>query len=80
MNTKTNNVTKMTSLFSFITCAHCGNVIPVKNKSSIVLDGFLDQDTKQTVGRCCYEKHYQIKSTTKYANLYSEFPLTTLNE
>lgn len=71
---------KEKTLFNFITCTHCNEVIPVKKNSSVVLDGFFDQDTKQNVGRCCYKKHYTLKNKSKHKNLYSEFPLTTLND
>lgn len=64
------------SLFNLPICDHCKKEIFIKKNSCTVLDGFFDQDTKQNVCMGCKSQHYKLKQQTKFANLFSEVPLT----
>ncbi|AZI53879.1 hypothetical protein EIB75_10760 [Epilithonimonas vandammei] len=64
------------------TCNYCKKEIPLRESSDTVLNGFYDADIKVN---CCFNErcigiHYLEKSKTKYAGLYSEYPITKVSE
>lgn len=60
-------------------CDYCKKEIKPKEDNGTVGCGFFDGDTKKIVCWDCQSKHYTEKSKTKYADLYTEFPLIIKN-
>lgn len=58
-----------------VQCEYCKTEIKLKDENGIVGLGFFDGDTSQIVCWECRGKHYLEKSKTKFADLYTEFPL-----
>lgn len=56
-------------------CEYCKVEIKPKNENEIIGLGFIDGDTNQIVCWKCRDRHYLEKAKTKYADLYTEFPL-----
>lgn len=46
--------------------------------NGVVWKGFYDGDTKQKVCWGCRDKHYQEKAATEYKGLFSELPVTLI--
>lgn len=59
-------------------CSVCGGLFDFKEDSSLVLNGFVDKDTKELVhlNMTCRQGHYEKKKQTEFSGQYSEFPLT----
>lgn len=56
-------------------CAHCGSDPGLKPGSSVVWNGFEDQDNRQLCCFGCRERHYLEKAKAGMQGLYSEFPV-----
>lgn len=64
------------NLFTNKSCVVCGKGFLPKGNSTILADGFQDQDTSEMVhfGNC-QKEHYKSKSKKGMRGLYSEVPL-----
>jgi hypothetical protein len=62
-------------------CHICEKELIPKAPGSIVLDGFIDQDTGEFchLRKRCREKHYHNKQGNNPGTTYSEFPVTLQN-
>jgi len=58
-----------------VICHHCGNDPGLKAGSTVVWNGFEDQDNGQLCCNGCKQVHYEKKAAAGMQGLYSEFPV-----
>jgi hypothetical protein len=60
-------------------CSVCTTPLDFKDENQFVLNGFVDGDTQEIVHLSCKLGHYERKSKTPFAGMFSEMPLTVLH-